>query len=98
MFGDEGMKVSAKALEFLREYFAKIYRQRDKYFGNARTARKIVLEAIKNQNLRLSRLPADQRGNKLIQITYEDVIEIKALDMDDTSFSKKHIGYRSQGG
>lgn len=97
MFADEDMKATSKAVAFLREYFVKIYSQRDKYFGNARTVRKIVLEAIKNQNLRLAIIPIDQRGNKIRQITYDDVISIKALDLDDTAFDKKHIGYRSRG-
>jgi SpoVK/Ycf46/Vps4 family AAA+-type ATPase len=97
MFADEDMKATRKAVAFLREYFVKIYSQRDKYFGNARTVRKIVLEAIKNQNLRLAIIPIDQRGNKIRQITYDDVISIKALDLDDTAFEKKHIGYRSRG-
>ena len=96
MFNDEGVKATAKALEFLKNYFVRIYRQRDKYFGNARTVRKIVLEAIKNQNLRLAELPIDQRGNKIKQITYDDVVSIKALDMDETTFEKKTIGYGSR--
>ncbi|NNF34523.1 MAG: AAA family ATPase [Saprospiraceae bacterium] len=97
MFADEGMKATPKAIEFLKTYFIKIYSQRDKYFGNARTVRKIVLESIKNQNLRLAELPVERRGNKIKQITFDDVIAIKALDMDDTSFSKKSIGYRTGG-
>ena len=36
------------------KYMSFLHQFRDKYFGNARTVRQVVMEAIKNQNLRAS--------------------------------------------
>ena len=52
MFDDEGLKVTSKAQTHLGGYFKYIYTYRDKYFGNARTVRNVVSDAIKYQNLR----------------------------------------------
>ncbi len=97
MFGDEGMVATSEAISFIGEYFTKIYNYRDKYFGNARTVRKIVLEAIKNQNLRLAEIPLNERKSLLREITLEDVTAISKINFDDKVFEKKRIGYRSKG-
>lgn len=95
MFRDEGFKVAKKGEEFLKEYFRSLYISRDKYFGNARTIRKIVSEAIKNQNLRLSDLPAEERKKGQSQIiTYDDLVPVATMQ-EGESFKKKTIGYRS---
>lgn len=97
MFQDEGVRPNAKALEFLRDYFKNIYLYRDKFFGNARTVRKVVSEAIKNQNLRLAKLPIEERNKtKLRQITYDDVAVITTPKEEDV-FTKSKIGFKAQG-
>ncbi len=95
MFNDEGMNPDQNALKYLGEYFEQIYQYRDKYFGNARTVRKLVLEAIKNHNLRLATLPGDQRKEMQRMITVEDVTSIQTIDNEFKAFQKKGIGYRS---
>ena len=56
MYSDESMTLDKEAEKYLKEYLKYLYRRRDKYFGNARTVRKIVHESIKNQALRLANL------------------------------------------
>ena len=54
MFLQRGVKMTDDASNHLDKYLAFLYEFRDKYFGNARDVRKVVLEAIKNMNLRLA--------------------------------------------
>jgi len=54
MFRQEKYQVEEEAREHLGKYMTFLHQFRDKYFGNARTVRQVVMEAIKNQNLRAS--------------------------------------------
>lgn len=54
MFRQENYQVEEEAREHLGNYFVFLHQFRDKYFGNARSVRQVVMEAIKNQNLRAS--------------------------------------------
>ncbi len=72
MFSKEQYRVEEDAREHLGKYMTFLHQFRDKYFGNARTVRQVVVEAIKNQNLRLS--AAKITDDQLAQtITLDDV-------------------------
>ncbi len=76
MFKQEGLELDPSALAHLKNYFLSLYSGRDKYFGNARTVRKVVEKTIKNQHLRLAKLPPHQRTERLLRtITASDVVE-----------------------
>ncbi|MCS7035500.1 MAG: AAA family ATPase [Saprospiraceae bacterium] len=60
MFQQENYRVDERAREHLGKYLNFLYQMRDRYFGNARAVRQVVLEAIKNQNLRLAQSHTDQ--------------------------------------
>lgn len=65
-----------KAAEHLRKYIEFMYKSRDKYFGNGRSVRKVIEEAVRNQHLRLSELPKNKQTRKAIStLTIEDVDE-----------------------
>lgn len=97
MLEEKGIVPAPEAEEHLAAYFAFIYNYRDKYFGNARTVRQIVTEAIKNQNLRLAGFTPDERENVSSNILLlEDVIDFK-LDTSGFIFNKKGIGFRRGG-
>ncbi len=70
MFRQEEYRVAEDAREHLGRYLTFLYQFRDKYFGNARTVRQVVLEAIKNQNLRISVNPSEHDHH---EITLNDV-------------------------
>jgi len=54
---------------------------RDKYFGNARAIRKLVLELIQNQNLRLASIEKDKRTKEMLEtVTIDDLKELKQED------------------
>jgi AAA lid domain len=95
MFDDEGLKVTSKSEAHLGSYFNYIHKYRDKYFGNARTVRNLVSEAIKYQNLRLASQYeiSGNRGNS-VQITFDDV-KMFTLDKEggEFVFNKKTIGF-----
>ncbi len=95
MLNEKEVFATPEAQEYLKNYFAFIYQYRDKYFGNARTVRQIVNEAIKNQNLRLASLSVEQRAQSSIHtLTLDDVANFKLNN--DNLFEKKLIGFARQ--
>lgn len=97
MLEEKGIVPSPEAEEHLTAYLGFLHNYRDKYFGNARTVRQVVIEAIKNQNLRLAALTPDERENVSSNVLLlEDVIDFK-LDTSGFIFNKKGIGFRRGG-
>jgi SpoVK/Ycf46/Vps4 family AAA+-type ATPase len=83
----------AQASAHLKSYMEFLYKGRDQYFGNARNVRKVVEETIKNQHLRLAKLPAEQRTLEMINtILLADVDEFKIEDMPNQG--KRSIGFK----
>ncbi len=96
MLEEAEMKVTKDAEDHLQKYLAFLYEFRDKYFGNARTVRNVVTEAIKNQNLRMAAMTDSERERgKSGVLTLADVATFK-LDKSDFLFNKKSIGFKSK--
>ena len=73
---EQNITPEPKAQDHIMKYIEFLYRSRDKYFGNGRTVRKFVEEAIRNQHLRLSEMSKDERTEKMVQtLKFEDVEE-----------------------
>lgn len=86
MLAEENLRPDEKAEKHLREYFVELYKKRDKYYGNARTIRKIVDEAVKNQNLRMALMSPEKRTSEMLSIlTRDDVKEVIIEDIKQTS-------------
>ena len=83
----EKITPDAETEEHLKKYFNHIYNNRDKHFGNARTVRQVIAEAVKNQHLRLSELALTERSAKHL----ETLILSDVLEFDNE-------GQRSKGG
>ncbi len=93
MLDDQAVKISEEASDHLDKYLAFMYEFRDKYFGNARDVRKVVIEAVKNMNLRLAEVPQKDRiDGEVMMLTLEDVQSFR-LDTNDFTFNKKKIGF-----
>ncbi|HEX8516054.1 MAG TPA: AAA family ATPase [Bacteroidia bacterium] len=76
LLAKENITPDAEAEDHLKNYFTYLHSNRDKHFGNARTVRQVVTEAIKNQNLRLAGMPAAERTPlHLATLTLNDVKE-----------------------
>lgn len=91
MLSQDSIVPNAEAAAYLRQYLRYLYDTKDKFFGNARAVRKIVSEAINNQNLRLAEIPKHERTNQMLQtLTLADVEEFKI----GTSSGNSGIGFR----
>ncbi|MBI2418904.1 MAG: AAA family ATPase [Ignavibacteriales bacterium] len=77
MVSDEDYRVAEEAEKLLMKEFTKLYRARDKNFGNARTVRKVFEDAKMQVSKRYLKLAKHERTKeKLTTITFEDVTEI----------------------
>jgi hypothetical protein len=67
----------------------------EKAFGNAREVRKIVAEALKNQKLRLSNIPSEERTDELKNhILLDDVKEFQiSIEAKSSENKNGSIGY-----
>lgn len=99
MFEAKGKKLSDEAVISLKAYFESRVANRSHDFGNAREARKVVLEALKNQKLRLADIPLEERSeDQKDDIILEDVAEFKALPSQDApTQGRRPIGYDYDG-
>ena len=93
MLEEQEVSISAEALKHLEKYFGYLHDHRDKYFGNARTVRTVITQAIQNMNLRLSETPVENRSENVSCIELADVKGYK-LDKSTFVFNKKSIGFR----
>lgn len=99
MLKGENLTVDEKAEKHLRGYLGFLHEHKDKYFGNARTVRKVIEEAVKNQHLRLARMDPEARTPEMLTIlAYDDVKEFKQNDEALASFRTKPVGFVLGGG
>ncbi len=78
MLKNEGLAPDDEADTMIKEYLVYLHQKRDKFFGNARSVRKIIEQITKNQNLRMASLPRDERTAEHMQtLTADDVKEFK---------------------
>jgi hypothetical protein len=87
----EDLKFDDAAKMHLTTYIDKLVQSKHKYFGNARTIRKIVTQIIQKQHLRMARLSATERTDTVTSlITFEDVKDFNLLEKE----VKDGIGFR----
>jgi SpoVK/Ycf46/Vps4 family AAA+-type ATPase len=91
--GENNIDMEKDASEHLRKYIDFLYKNRDKFFGNGRTVRKVIEEAIRNQHLRLSELPKNKQTAKALKtLTLADVEEFSS---DIKPSTPGGIGFRA---
>ena len=71
-----GYRLDEGAIQILLEIFTKLYKQRDKNFGNARTAKNILYKAISNQEERIAKL-FSHSDEDLMAITFDDLENVE---------------------
>jgi SpoVK/Ycf46/Vps4 family AAA+-type ATPase len=92
LFSKEQYRVEEDAREHLGKYMVFLHQFRDKYFGNARTVRQVVVEAIKNQNLRLS--AAKVKDDHIAQTISLDDVASFTFEKDKLNlFVRRGIGF-----
>ncbi len=93
IFAEESITVSEEAVAHLKEYINYLYSRRDKFFGNARSIRRLVEEAVKHQYLRLASLDQSARTPDMLNtLTLEDVKDFHPEK--DASNKGQGIGFR----
>ena len=92
MFRHEGVMPDVDAAEHLKNYFTFLFERRDEHFGNARTVRQTVSEAVKNQNLRMAAMKKEERTPDLMAtVTFKDVQE---FELKDSEFDRRKLGFK----
>ncbi len=86
----ENLQPDDAAKEYLKNYIASLFENRDKHFGNAREIRKVIERSIQNQHLRLAALDKAERTKESLSILKEDDLK----DLDDVASKKKGLGFR----
>ncbi|NOY50910.1 MAG: AAA family ATPase [Chlorobi bacterium] len=93
MFAGSNLTPGKEAAGHLRKYISFLYANRDKFFGNARSMRKIVEKAVRNQELRMSDLPkAERKPNVLNVIDIVDVIDF--VPQKDEMLKRQPLGFK----
>ncbi|MCF8260399.1 MAG: AAA family ATPase [Melioribacteraceae bacterium] len=77
--GKSGYKLDEGALQLLLEIFNEIFDQRDKNFGNARTARNVLYQAISFQEERIANA-LNHTDEDLVTLSFEDFDKVKPED------------------
>ncbi|MBU0488182.1 MAG: AAA family ATPase [Bacteroidetes bacterium] len=91
MLGNEFLEPDTLAATHLKAYFNSLYQTGVTKTGNARIVRKVVEEAVRNQNLRMASVAAAQRTPEMIRtLTFADVEEF----VPRNEAEKKGLGFQ----
>ena len=93
MFGNEDLKLDDEALVFLAESVKKLVANKHKYFGNARTVRKLVEESVRRQNLRMAETAATDRSTTMIHTV--TIADLKGVSLLEGERQGGTIGFRT---
>lgn len=94
MLQHEKLTPDVEADEYLKKYMKYLYDRRDKYFGNARSVRKIISQAVRKQHLRMASLDKASRTEEmLLTLTLAD---LKDLNFEEEAGNQRKIGFRPQ--
>jgi SpoVK/Ycf46/Vps4 family AAA+-type ATPase len=95
LLAKEKITPDAEAEDHLKSYFLHTHTHRDKHFGNARTVRQVIEEAVKNQHLRLASMPIEERTPlHLATLTIDDV---KEFEIDTKRSAGGSLGFKIGG-
>lgn len=91
LLADKRVNPDEEAKKYLYQYCIGLYNNKDDYFGNGREIRKIIEEAVRNQNLRLADIPREKRTKEMIEtLTTKDLEEFK---IEELKKEKKIFGF-----
>jgi hypothetical protein len=92
LLSKENLRLNSDAREHLVSYLQQMIDNKHKYFGNARTVRKIVQEVVRRQNLRLASMSAAERTPEIISTVIADDAQGFEL-MEQQQDDRKMIGF-----
>lgn len=93
MLSEENLQPDELSKKHLKEYLSFLSLKKDRFFGNARSVRKVINEVVKNQHLRMASLANAERTKEVLQtLTYEDVKDF--ITMSEHTQTVKGIGFK----
>jgi len=92
LFMKEGALPDEAAAQHLGNYFVFLHGLRDKHFGNARTVRGVVGEAVKNQHLRLASMKKEERTKEVMETIILD--DVKEFEIKDPTVQGRRLGFQ----
>jgi len=96
MYETKGLKVDADAKTYLQTYIQYLYDNRDRFFGNARSIRKIVEKSTRNHELRMADLSKKERTKKMMSTLSVD--DVKEFEPNKNKIKKRSsMGYKFGG-
>jgi SpoVK/Ycf46/Vps4 family AAA+-type ATPase len=92
MLDQRNLKADTETENHLKEFIAHLYAGRNKFFGNARSIRKVIEKAYRNHELRMADLPKSKRTqNVMTTLVLDDVKEFVPQEEDGIT---KGIGFK----
>ncbi|MEP7321961.1 MAG: AAA family ATPase [Saprospiraceae bacterium] len=91
MIKDRGLLTSPEAKAHLSQYFNFLFQYRDRFFGNARTVRSVILEVFGHHTLRIAKNGI--RDETLIKTIELEDVNFFTLNPDALQIYRKSIGY-----
>jgi len=83
-----------EAGKHLKAHVDKLLAHKHKYFGNARTIRKIIDEVVRRQNLRLANILSSERTSDMVRtVILKDVSEISLMEQEEEKEKRGIIGF-----
>jgi SpoVK/Ycf46/Vps4 family AAA+-type ATPase len=93
MYKSKGFKANAEAEAHLKIYIAFLFENRDQFFGNARSIRKIVEKSTRNHELRMADLSKKQRTEEIMSTLSLDDVKQFVPDKE-RSIKRQPLGFR----
>lgn len=90
MLEERGYQLSSEGQAYFHQIVNQLYLRRDKYFGNARTIRSLILHTIKNYNLRLANPEQPDKDDKML---LADDFKNFETALSQVSFDRRGIGF-----
>ncbi len=96
MYKGKGLKADAEAEAHLKIHIAFLFENRDQFFGNARSIRKIVEKSTRNHELRMADLSKKHRTKEIMSTLILD--DVKQFVPDKERLMKRQpLGFRFGG-
>ncbi len=93
MLFKKGLIANSEAETHIKKYIKQLYVNRDKFFGNARSIRKMIEKAYRNQELRMASLSSKERTKKIMAtLALEDVLEFDSTKIE--VHQKQRVGFK----
>jgi SpoVK/Ycf46/Vps4 family AAA+-type ATPase len=94
MFENNDLYMNDEAGNMVRAYIDNLLAHKHKYFGNARTIRKIVEEVVRRQNLRLANILPSERTHDMVKtVTADDLKDFHLIEQDESKEKRGSIGF-----